>query len=173
VAELVFFSGTMDCGKSTLALQMHHNHAAQNRTAGMLYGGVLARHPALTVVLEEMRVNWVPPFFATLERQALPSPALGDWPYDVSGGDMLRRNVRSTPLPGFGDTDALAVPAEVPDQLVWSSDYPHFEGNAEPIALYGDALAHLDDELRDHFMGGNVEACFARTGDPLPVTTRG
>jgi thymidine kinase len=30
VAELVFFSGTMDCGKSTLALQMDHNH----RTAG-------------------------------------------------------------------------------------------------------------------------------------------
>ena len=27
VAELVFFSGTMDCGKSTLALQMDHNHA--------------------------------------------------------------------------------------------------------------------------------------------------
>ena len=28
VAELVFFSGTMDCGKSTLALQMDHNHAS-------------------------------------------------------------------------------------------------------------------------------------------------
>jgi predicted TIM-barrel fold metal-dependent hydrolase len=63
-------------------------HAAQNLIAGMLYGGVFARHPDLTVVLEEMRVNWVPPFFATLERQALPSFALGDWPFDVSGGDM-------------------------------------------------------------------------------------
>lgn len=31
MAELVFFSGTMDCGKSTLALQMHHNHAARGR----------------------------------------------------------------------------------------------------------------------------------------------
>jgi thymidine kinase len=35
VAELVFFCGTMDCGKSTLALQMHHNHSARGR------GGVL------------------------------------------------------------------------------------------------------------------------------------
>jgi predicted TIM-barrel fold metal-dependent hydrolase len=144
-------------------------HAAQNLIAGMLYGGVFARHPDLTVVLEEMRVNWVPPFFQTLERQALPSFALGDWPYDVSGGDMLRRNVRSTPLPGFGDTDALDVLTELPDQLVWSSDYPHFEGNAEPIALYGEALGDLDDELRAWFMGGNVETCFARTGDPLPA----
>lgn len=36
MAELVFFSGTMDCGKSTLALQMDHNHAARGR-GGVLY----------------------------------------------------------------------------------------------------------------------------------------
>ncbi len=35
MAELVFFSGTMDCGKSTLALQLDHNHAARGR------GGIL------------------------------------------------------------------------------------------------------------------------------------
>ena len=31
MAQLVFFSGTMDCGKSTLALQMDHNHAQRGR----------------------------------------------------------------------------------------------------------------------------------------------
>ena len=36
MAELVFFSGTMDCGKSTLALQMDHNHAARGR-AGVIF----------------------------------------------------------------------------------------------------------------------------------------
>ena len=36
MAELVFFSGTMDCGKSTLALQMDHNHRARDR-AGLIY----------------------------------------------------------------------------------------------------------------------------------------
>ena len=35
MAELVFFSGTMDCGKSTLALQMDYNHSASGR------GGIL------------------------------------------------------------------------------------------------------------------------------------
>jgi thymidine kinase len=39
VAELVFFTGTMDCGKSTLALQMHHNHRQRG-----LSGLILARH---------------------------------------------------------------------------------------------------------------------------------
>jgi thymidine kinase len=36
VAELVFFSGTMDCGKSTLALQLDHNHTVAGR-GGVLY----------------------------------------------------------------------------------------------------------------------------------------
>ncbi len=36
MAELVFFSGTMDCGKSTLALQMDHNHRARGRS-GMVF----------------------------------------------------------------------------------------------------------------------------------------
>ncbi|WP_104179445.1 thymidine kinase [Arthrobacter sp. B0490] len=36
MAELLFFSGTMDCGKSTLALQMDHNHKARGRR-GVLF----------------------------------------------------------------------------------------------------------------------------------------
>ena len=142
-------------------------HAAQNLLSALLYGGVFARHPTLTVMLEEMRVNWVPPFLQMLERQSVSSPALGDWPWDVSGGDMLRRGVRTTPLPGFGDTDALDVLHALPEVVVWSSDYPHQEGNADPIELYRPALDDLDPELRTSFMGANVEECFARMGDPL------
>jgi thymidine kinase len=36
VATLVFFSGTMDCGKSTLALQIDHNHRARGRS-GLIF----------------------------------------------------------------------------------------------------------------------------------------
>ncbi len=36
MAELVFFTGTMDCGKSTLALQMDHNHRARGR-GGLIF----------------------------------------------------------------------------------------------------------------------------------------
>lgn len=39
MAELVFFAGTMDCGKSTLALQMDHNHRARGR-----HGLVMTKH---------------------------------------------------------------------------------------------------------------------------------
>lgn len=36
MAELIFFSGTMDCGKSTLALQTDHNHSSRGR-AGLIF----------------------------------------------------------------------------------------------------------------------------------------
>lgn len=39
MAELVFFTGTMDCGKSTLALQMDHNRSARGQR-----GVVLTQH---------------------------------------------------------------------------------------------------------------------------------
>jgi predicted TIM-barrel fold metal-dependent hydrolase len=146
-------------------------HAAQNLLSGLLYGGVFARHPAVTVLLEEMRVNWVPPFLSMLEKQSLASPALGDWPWEMSGGDMLRRHVRITPLPGFGDVDALAVAAQLPGMVVFSSDYPHLEGNGEPLELYQPELDSLDEKLRSLFLGDSMAECFARTGDPLPSTS--
>jgi predicted TIM-barrel fold metal-dependent hydrolase len=144
-------------------------HAAQNLLSALLYGGVFARHPTVTVLLEELRVNWVPPFLETLSRQSESSPALGDWPWDVSGAAMLRRNVRVTPLPGFGDRDALDVLRVLPDVCVWSSDYPHQEGNGDPIELYRPALDEVDADLREAFLGGTMADCFARMGDPLLV----
>lgn len=36
VAELIFYAGTMDCGKSTLALQTDHNHSSRGR-AGIIF----------------------------------------------------------------------------------------------------------------------------------------
>ena len=143
--------------------------AAQNLLSGMLYGGAFARHPNLTVLLAELRVNWVPAFLETLAAESESSPILGDWPWDVSGAEMLHRNVRVTPLPGFGDLGALGVLEQMPETFVFSSDYPHREGNADPISLYGPELDALDDELRASFLGANVEDCFARMGDPLPT----
>lgn len=36
MAELIFYAGTMDCGKSTLALQTDHNHSSRGR-AGLVF----------------------------------------------------------------------------------------------------------------------------------------
>jgi predicted TIM-barrel fold metal-dependent hydrolase len=142
-------------------------HVAQNLVVSLLYGGVFHRHPNLTVILEELKVGWLPAFVDACTRQALPSPALGDWPFDLSGGEMLRRNVKFTPLPGFGDVEAVEVLTRLPEMGMFSSDYPHLEGNADPINLYGEALDHLDAAVRERFLSGNAREAFARTGDQL------
>ena len=36
VAEFIFYAGTMDCGKSTLALQTDHNHSSRGRSGIVL-----------------------------------------------------------------------------------------------------------------------------------------
>jgi predicted TIM-barrel fold metal-dependent hydrolase len=142
-------------------------HAAQNLLVSLLYGGVFDRHPELTVVLEEMKVGWLPAFVDACTRQSMPSPGLGEWPFDRSGGDMLRGNVKFTPLPGFGDVEALDVVNRLPEMAMFSSDFPHQEGHADPINLYGQPLQDLDGDVRDRFLGGNATEAFARTGDPL------
>lgn len=142
-------------------------HAAQNLLCSMLYGGAFHRFPALTVVLSEMKIAWLPSFVEMCARQSASSAALGEWPFAVSGGDMLRRNVKFTPLPGFGDVEALDVVAALPEMALFSSDYPHLEGNADPINLYGPALDDLESRTRQAFLGANAADAFARLGDPL------
>jgi predicted TIM-barrel fold metal-dependent hydrolase len=133
----------------------------------MLYGGVFARHPDLTVLVAELRTGWMTSFLERAEASSVSSLALGPWPFDRSGGQMLRHNVRFTPLPGFGDTEVLELLEREPEMLVFSSDYPHQEGNPEPIALYQPGLDALDPALRAKFLGDNIAACFARTGNAL------
>ncbi|HWG28796.1 thymidine kinase [Actinospica sp.] len=60
-AELVFFTGTMDCGKSTLALQMDHNRSARGRR-GVVFTrddrageGVLSSRLGLSTAAAEVR----------------------------------------------------------------------------------------------------------------------
>jgi hypothetical protein len=50
---------------------------------------------------------------------------------------------------------------------LFSSDYPHQEGNADPINVYGEPLQSLDALTLERFMGRNAADAFARMGDPL------
>jgi predicted TIM-barrel fold metal-dependent hydrolase len=143
------------------------DQATMEMLSALLFGGVFARHPKLTVLVEETHAGWLPWYVKSAGRSAGPNPVLGEWPYDRTGAQMLREQVRLTPLPGFGDDDALDLLQVLPEMTVWSSDYPHQEGNARPIDLYQPALAQLDPVLRDRFLGGTMAESFAKMGDPL------
>jgi predicted TIM-barrel fold metal-dependent hydrolase len=142
--------------------------AAQTFLAALLFGGTFTRNPGLTVVLAELWASWLPWFVSRLEMLGDANGALGEWPHDLSPGALARRHVKASPLPGLHD-DGMEAIREVPDMLVFSSDFPHNEGNIDPIALYGDALGKLDAATRDAFMGGTITQVYERMGDPLPV----
>jgi predicted TIM-barrel fold metal-dependent hydrolase len=144
------------------------NHqSAEMCLYAMLYGGVFARHPKLTVLVAELWTGWVPNFIRKVEVLTGKGGPWGPWPYPASGGDYLRRNVRVTPLPGLGDWNALELLRSHPEIMVFSSDYPHSEGNADPINLYRPDLDALTPQMRDAFLGETLAESFARTGDPV------
>ena len=79
---------------------------------------------------------------------------------------MLRRNVKITPLPGFGDVEALDVLAPAARDAPVLFGLPAHGGQrgsdqALRRQLQGGVV------LRERFLGGNAEEMYARTGEPL------
>jgi thymidine kinase len=71
VAELTFWTGTMDAGKSTLALQTNHNHAARGRV-----GRLFTSHDRAGVALVSSRLG------LTQDAEEV-TPELDFWRYTV------------------------------------------------------------------------------------------
>jgi predicted TIM-barrel fold metal-dependent hydrolase len=143
------------------------HHSAEQFLNAMLYGGAFERHPKLTILLSEIWAGWLPNFIRQTEVFCAKRGPWGDWPFPLSGGDYLRRHVRLTPLPGLGDWNTLELIRDYPEIVVFSSDYPHTEGNADPIELYRPGLDSLDAGVRGGFLGETIAASYARMGDPV------
>lgn len=139
---------------------------AEMLLASMVYGGVFGRHPALTVITEEIGVGWLPYFVTRCDLLGFAGP----WGFDRTPGEMVRQQVRAAPLPGLGDPNPIGDDlAGLAEMLVFSSDYPHGEGNRAPLALFSPSLAKMTGPQQEQFLGGNILDCFVRMGDPLPV----
>ena len=82
--------------------------------------------------------------------------------------EYLARHVRGTPLSGGNDTPLPKIVEDLPEGMIlFSSDFPHFEGFTDPAAYYKTALADLPQARRESFFHGAAEAIFARMGDPI------
>lgn len=147
-----------------LSAGMGHQDA-ELMLSSMIHGGVFGRHPNLTVITEELGIDWLPYFVRRIDKLSMAGP----WPYDATPSEMVRHNVRATPLAGLGDPNPLTSElVGISEMLVFSSDYPHGEGNGDPIALLEPSLKQLTAQGREAFLGGTMAECFARMGDPLP-----
>jgi len=144
-----------------------NNMGPQLLCAALVLDGLLERHPRLTVVVEEVGVDWLPHLCAALDGLIGRKPeALIDdehRPSNLTVGatyrlplepvEYLRRQVRVTPLPAAHPIDGVLrqVP---PELLCFSSDYPHVEGASDAVALCERQLAGFPDEVRTTFFEG-------------------
>jgi thymidine kinase len=74
-AHLKFFYGPMDCGKSTLALQIDHNHARQGR-----HGLLLTIHDRSGGAMITTRVGLARPAVEITEQTDIRGLVRGEWP---------------------------------------------------------------------------------------------
>jgi predicted TIM-barrel fold metal-dependent hydrolase len=151
-----------------------HFHAApMTLLYSMVYGGVFERHPNLTVIVAEVGVGWLPYLYWDIDH-VLSDHAnmmLGEWTLPLKPSEYLARNVRGTPLTGSmngGDHGLLQVMDQLPqDMVVFSSDFPHFEGIPNPSEYYRQKLASLPAARRDRFYGDSMADAYSRMRDPI------
>jgi predicted TIM-barrel fold metal-dependent hydrolase len=163
------WANTDDPGVVRFLSVLQPHQSAQIFLAGMVLGGVFERHPKLTVLFSELGVEWFAPTVERMDSMASPglSPlVIGEYSLPLLPGEYVRRNVRISPLPAPHESPR-ALLESLPEAAVFSSDYPHFEGNPDPLAHYETELSGLAPDIREHFLGGNIAASYALTGDPL------
>ncbi|OCC25527.1 hypothetical protein MB02_02520 [Croceicoccus estronivorus] len=138
----------------------------------MVFSGLFERHPTLTVMFAELGSGWLPFMLSDIDERAAPTAELflGEWKYPMKPSEYIRRNIRVTPLASGSDSPLDTIMEQLPaEMMVFSSDFPHFEGFSTPKAHYEAFFAEHPHLTREAFMGGNTLKIFERMGDPLEV----
>jgi predicted TIM-barrel fold metal-dependent hydrolase len=124
----------------------------------------------------ELGVGWLPYVIEDIDGKTDPTTELflGEWKLPLKPSDYIRRNVRATPLDATSDRPLDLLMQRMPaDMMLFSSDFPHFEGHVSPKDWYDAFFAQHADKLpagyREDFMGNNLAALFERMGQPLEV----
>jgi predicted TIM-barrel fold metal-dependent hydrolase len=172
-----FDPGWSNLGGDVTLLRMvgsAQRHVAPNTLLNaLIYSGVFERFPSLTLLLAEVGTGWLPFLFREIDDRISPTAELflGKWKLPLRPSEYLARNVRATPLSGGNDAPLPRIMGELPDDMiVFSSDFPHFEGFTDPRGHYADALKDVSPARRERFYGGAIAEVYARMGDPLAVS---
>jgi predicted TIM-barrel fold metal-dependent hydrolase len=158
-----------DPGLIRLLSILQPSQSAEIFLTAMVVGGAFERNPDLTLLISELGIDWLPRLASRLDGMAAggASPlVLGEYTLPLSPSEYVRRNVRISPLPAPHE-EPLRLMEHLPGVAVFSSDYPHFEGNGEPVPYYDELFADLDGATREAFLGGSIAEAYDRMGDPL------
>ena len=161
-------------GGDTTLLRMiggaHRHVAPMTLLYALIYSGVFERFPKLTLLFAEVGTGWLPYLFREIDDRVSPTAELfiGKYTLPLRPSEYLARNVKATPLSGGNDQPLDGIMRDLPEEMiVFSSDFPHFEGFTDPMAYYGDALRTLSETQRTQFFGGTMADVYSQMGDPL------
>ncbi|MFK7896593.1 MAG: amidohydrolase family protein, partial [Myxococcota bacterium] len=136
------------------------------------YSGVFERFPHLTLLLAEVGTGWLPYLYREIDDRVSATAELfiGKYNLPLRPSEYLARNVKATPLSGGNDAPLERIISDLPEEMiVFSSDFPHFEGFTDPISHYAEANLALSSTKRKQFFGGTMEKVYAQMGDPLSL----
>lgn len=128
----------------------------QMAIASMIFGGVMERYPKLGFIVSELGIDWLPHFLDTIDAEAdMTRPkmlAFGRYNLPLKPSEYMQRQVRVSVV---HQQDRLRPTIEhVPEGLiVFSSDFPHVEGNQDAVRIYGEQLGDVSPSAREAFFG--------------------
>ena len=165
------WANTDDPALIRLLSVLQPEQAAEIFLTAMVFGGVFERHPTLTILTSELGIGWLAGLVERMDAMAGPmaSPlVIGEYKLPLQPIEYVRRNIRISPLPS-AEQSPRELLERMPEVPVFSSDYPHFEGNPDPVGHYKSVLADVDPSARSGFLSENILSSFEMMGDPLLV----
>jgi predicted TIM-barrel fold metal-dependent hydrolase len=128
--------------------------------SALILGGVLARHPGLSVGVLELGGGWVGSWVARLD-QAATAFRRFDLPLPVElPSDTVRRQVRVSPFCREPVADYITESGLV-EVFAFSTDFPHSEGGRDPVLRLEAALDPLGADVLERFFVENGSRLFA------------
>ncbi len=124
----------------------------------MAINGVFERHPGLRLGVMELSAVWVPGFLLTLDggydfHARFNGRPLSELPLRPS--EYVRRQVKVAAFCYEGPARLIKDVGE--DMFMFSSDYPHAEGIARPVADYERIAGPMEERAAQRLYAGNLE----------------
>jgi predicted TIM-barrel fold metal-dependent hydrolase len=122
----------------------------------MMVGGVFDRHPTLSLVLTEIRADWVPATLAAFDQRH----ALGGTPLKLKPSEYFQQNCYLAPSSPRAHEVAIRHQIGV-DRFIFGRDYPHPEGTwPNTFDWIRDAFAGVPEVEARLMLGENAITCF-------------
>jgi hypothetical protein len=139
----------------------------QSQLSSLLAEGVFARFPALTVVLMESGVSWLPAYLWRFTKFWKGLRSEVPWVSDPPA-ETVRERVRLTLQPFDAPPDAAGIDRLVnqigsEDMLLFSTDYPHWQFDLDQAVPAG-----FSPELQQKMMVENPRRTYARLRGTVP-----